>query len=484
MIKKIAIISDAASAVEGWYTSLILNQALSATGIQLIHICELDDQLKQTAEINPITTLSDDCIIHLIESGIKQPQLLNKKNASICLANQLIGWSKSSEPGKQTHNGLHAADVTTDSQVYFSDTPFGLTYQGVEFHHYLGKYFQNINSDFNATLALESFSVSAYAAQQGKLVLPQANQKSVLSEVRFSANIKTEVLISLLKQKVMTQACEYQAASKVEFATTPELESKMLADDKPVPADFFIDCRGKKIAEPVADLIHYRSIEYNVNLNKQAINQAVNKGDYWYQVKQIANTRVTDYFVKSGFDPHFEAGDAQKMIPFNEYVIELPWQKNKLKVGRAAAQFNSIIALDLDLLNRQLLLWLSHFPKGQTLDYLAPAYNQQAKQLTQRAKSFAGIAFYLSGFTNHIDNEIKYAISLFKQTGYLPGYESELKPVAYWISLLLCLGVWPQTIDPLADNLSEQQLTQLIEKVQTSIKTAVANQPNYDHVWG
>ena len=182
-IKRIVIHSGDSSikgTLAGWQTALILADKLAETDIDIVHICQSDNDFSQLArqadqQVDSIVKLPSELFSLLQRHGITKQQLIADCQAQPNLGNIYQCWS------------------SPDQEFALVDGEYGVNFDNVEFQHYLSSL-----KDTEYQFPIDDFSLAALMAKDHCFVEPSSDKNSILSTFDFSLNVETKGYVQLI----------------------------------------------------------------------------------------------------------------------------------------------------------------------------------------------------------------------------------------------------------------------------------------------
>lgn len=386
-IKNIVIYSgnsNVKDTLAGWQTALILAENLASTQIEIIHICQSDDDisaLQQTSEqpTGSIITLHAEQLALLRRLGINELQLLTVCQAQPNLGNIYQRWS------------------TPDQNFALVDGEYGVNFQQIEFQHYLA----SLQSTTD-THRIDDFSLAALMAKNNCFVHPSADKRSILSTFDYRLNVDMHSYCRLLAgmaKQLGVQICNGAIVNieKDDSQCINTLHCQKVtggaASVIKIKSDFLIDCATTSIltSKPESDTRKpiYTPIHHTFSVPLVATKET-NTADIltrysfgFTKVRALKNQRILQCYysqnssITSVLDElaadHVELAadidvsliDVQK---FATYLDQQAWQENCLLLGNASASFDPINDDFIALLHQDILAWLQVFPKKNSPD--------------------------------------------------------------------------------------------------------------------
>jgi tryptophan 7-halogenase len=175
---------------------------------------------------------------------------------------------------------------------------------------------------------------------------------------------------------------------------------------------------------------------------------------------------------------HFKAGKRRKF-----------WNMNVVAVGLASGFLEPLESTSIHLIQSTIARLLACFPDGGYDPVLIDEFNTQADFEIERIRDFIILhyhatqrddsAFWRGCRTMEIPPTLRRKIELWLAQGRLVRDNSELFTEPAWLQVMEGQGLLPRAYHPLVDVLSEQELVQRLDTIQTVISRCVDVMPTH-----
>lgn len=498
-IKTIAVVSQSLSNqkidvmnthLEGVFTSLLLQKKLADYNIKIIHICN-----KNVPEIPCDASIDFATIGTFHTMGLPIEQLLREGHSSLTMAQHYQAWTN------------------PDSSFYHSSSSYGVSFDGLAFHHF----FNYVNSmQNNAPHNIDDYCLASVATKSKRFSLPNNQQNSIFSSIEYDLHCDKTALInsleSILTSTPITSLSSVVTKSKVHNMPDNQqsINTLCLDDGTELKVDFVIDCAG--MASQLNNILP------EVEISQYAVDKTIEILFGTFLVSTHSNVslvrplsngwlKVTQYNKKCYFEVHSNKKIDQKNVfeiisdwydtaditvysshQKRCFVINESWSGNLLKIGSSALSIESTIDHQLKHIIVGCEQLLAAFPDKKSMHLIQDLYNRKTQNIHILFADYYALPFLLQA---HVESEywrqsikvsdsLEYQLNLFKKTGVLPTLEGRVIEEKQWISLLIGLGYIPQTVDPLTKRFSLAEAQKKLQHLSAFIKNSALTLPTYE----
>ena len=148
------------------------------------------------------------------------------------------------------------------------------------------------------------------------------------------------------------------------------------------------------------------------------------------------------------------------------------WVKNCVSLGAAAGYVDYHEPTQLQLIFRGILRLLAHFPSGESHSCSASHFN---REMTRELHAMRDCTVLRRLIVDHscdrsdIPDSLRKRISLFEEAGFVECRDDELFKENYWAQMLLLAGVVPKQLHPVALNMNNSTLEELLTTTQQDV---------------
>ena len=316
----------------------------------------------------------------------------------------------------------------------------------------------------NAATGRSAFSIAEALADTRRFATPSGEQGNPLAELDYAMRWNNQAYRELLIEVASGAGVQYRPG-KIDHVV-PDGQggaaAVVVSGVGDVPADLFIDCTGPgaailsrlpgaerndwKDTLPVRGLIHLEFGEPMVELeDRVAMTQAG-----WVMQTAGRDGQAILLGVPDGMREETILSVLGK-IPYAAFRLDPgrarnAWVGNVIALGDAAATFEPLGWLNLDLAHRQIALLLELLP-GRTPD---PAerteYNRRAGLMADRARDWVAAHYSAPGALglfghNQPSSELALALDQFRRRGRVPFFEEMPMLAQEWATVLHALGM-------------------------------------------
>ena len=192
-------------------------------------------------------------------------------------------------------------------------------------------------------------------------------------------------------------------------------------------------------------------------------------------------------------------GDAladPKVIPFTTGRRKKQWNKNVVAIGLSSGFLEPLESTSLHLIQQGITRLIKHLPSNGICNAEVDEYNRQSQYEFEKIRDFIILHYYLNeklhlnqknSVNSHQTNQsiwqksrhmpipqsLKQKIELFKHTGKLFREQDELFSEVAWHQVLMGQGVIPSSYHPLANMISDEQLTEFLNNLKVIINSGL-----------
>jgi len=371
--------------------------------------------------------------------GIEEEMLVREAGASHRLVVRYRGW------GDAGHQGVAAYGSAIDPQL---KTRFARDWGG---------------GPRNASTESPPGSLAEVLAAEGRFLAPSGDPDSPLADLDYALRWNPQAYRDALIQ--MAEQMGVQHASGAVGAVEPDgmggIASLAVEGVGPITADFYVDCTGPRASLlsqvpgadlerwnaylPITALLLGRPAEHALALEDGI--DLVEAG--WLSQLAGRDGRYAVLALSEGVDEQaaFAALPAQPLgfVPLEQGRAIKPWLGNVIALGDAAAHFEPLAWLNLDLAHRQLELLLELLPGARPDPRERDEFNRRAGLMADRVLDTL-CAHYAAPAAARNFGQLKRSAALelaldqYRRRGRLPFQEEAPFAVQEWSALLHALG--------------------------------------------
>ena len=330
-------------------------------------------------------------------------------------------------------------------------------------------------------LAYESYSAGAALARANKFAQPPPGN----SERSFDYGLRLDP--HLYRNRLREQAAGAKAnivagsLEGVEREPDGRVSSIQLSTGDRIEADLFIDCTGPagRLISEVDDSFAPWS---GHPLHRLCIEE-VETGEF--------ATAARIAFLDGGWTGEWPLrGRSLRCVAMRDSVgasgvairpgtRARPWVYNVLALADAAAAFEPLHGLNLDLAQRAILLAIDLLP-GRNCNPLERAeYNRRFALMADQVRDFLALHYQALEGVPDVPDSLARRIDQYGYRGRLPFQEDEILNRDDWTAALIGLGFVPRNIDPAAAGVPLDRATDAMDRIAAELDSATARLPDY-----
>ena len=498
-IKRILILSnksrDLASSLAGWQSALVLSHQLVDTDIEVMHLCLNSGPIDNKSEELSSNVIAVDTfqIDFHNELNLDEANIMSDADGSFVLANKYLGWS--------------------DRIFYHSKSPYGVAFNGIEFHHYLNYLRKNVDEQF----FIDDFSITSVMAKQGRFAHPVEDKNSIRSTVEYGINFCADAYQNTLKTKALSfgvvemddktqPTIALETGLQVVRDGNDLLETIMFSNNEKISADFFIDCTdaGLLIREElsvafdegvIGTLVNTKLVlqcASDANSDIAKTSNEIYAADFgWFIVVRTQTVVQINCFYSRFQHTEEDALTIVKehtdlatlkvfdLIKLKVGMCSQSWQQNCLATGPAFSAVGLFTGTNFDQIRSSLMRWLKRLPPKSCSGSLIRNYNRHIRAAYQDICDFDQIHFelnkiqqsdfWLNSRSLPLSDESHQRLKLFRLSGVYPDYEDQVIIKRQWISLLIGLQQWPESYDSLLLQINSDEIIKNLNKFSENI---------------
>lgn len=479
--------------LHAWSAAVKLSSSLGQSqGDQQVSITLVDNQPKAIPAV-----LSFGTSVHSFHSslGFKESDLIARVGGSYKYGTIYQNWIKP--------NGI---------DFLYTYSPSGQMINRVDFHHYVNRLRLQ-----GKDVSLEPFSIAAMAASEQRFTHPEPN--SPLEKIDYSLQLDSARYTQFLKAIAVQQGVNIIEASVETVDRDAEsglIKSIALDNGDSLQADFYFDSSGEQsrlLGEALGvgfeSWSQWFPCDRRMEITRQTkastplVNTLIHTGAGWQQVYPMPGVCFEQHTYCSDLvndEAILALSKAQLDSPILEnlrqVVTQTPgirdrfWAGNCLALGDAAGFAETLYFDPLHFTHTALDRWLELYPTKKVNPLLAEQYNMSTRKEYSHVRDvhalrLATMAGTQSPLTEKLHasewpETLQHRIDLFRATGRVAFYESDVLEKHQWVSMLIGCGVWPERYDPLLNSTPLDGLEQHLFSMAASVNQLVAKLPNHD----
>ncbi len=464
-LKKIAIVGGDEHA---WSVAARLLVGLQADGIQ---ITVIDSDAGRLPGV-----LSLDSSAHQFhrQIGIAEPTLVANAGASYRFGSRFRNQS---------------------GERIFTYSPVGEMINRVHFHQYVARL-----KNFGGETEFLSHSLAGMAATEGRFTHPQAN--SPLEKLDYAINVDRLRYIHVLRKAVLEHSVQHLQSEikNTELTADGDIEVLQLDDGQKIEMDFVIDCTGGLRRSDYESWQPYFAYDRRLSwVQESTVDTPVltlsELGEHWW-LNQTALPGGRYYqlsFASDSLDQQQSVEWAKQRVgafvpQLSEFsdespgIVTEPWKHNVLSVGKAAGYAGNQLFNELFHTHNALERWLALYPRRGANSLAAKEYNAATRSEYEHVRDVHTLLLRGAAVNRDLPDTLLHRMALFKGTGRVAFYESDVLHAQQWVNLFIACGIWPAKTDPLINSLSKAELTELLTMHAEQTVALAKKMPKHDQL--
>lgn len=472
----------------GWITAALIAKVLGKSiNIRLVESEQIGTVGVGEATIPPMVNFNQ-------ALGLDEQDFLKATKGTIKLGIQFENWWRQGEQYMHAFGGI------------------GKNFPFCDFHHFwLKAKKQGVESSF------WDFSLNYQAAIHNKFEplsnIAGTNLSGISYAYHFDAGLYAQFLRQYSEARGV-QRIEGMVSDVVVNRTNGFIDSLRLTSGQEIEGDLFVDCTGLRgllieqtlntgyvdwshwlpcdramavPSETVDPIVPYtRSIahgagwQWRIPLQHRTGNGIVYSSKYWSD-EQARQTLMSHLDAKPLAEP--------RIIPFRTGRRRKQWNKNVVSIGLSSGFLEPLESTSIHLIQSAVTRLIKHFPHQGIKPQEVDSFNRQSQTEIERIRDFI-ILHYKANDRNDsefwracqrmdIPDTLNAKIDLFRSTGKVfRDYEDLFTEIA-WQQVMLGQGIIPEDYHSLVNELSDEQLNDLLANLKTLIDKTVERMPGH-----
>ncbi|GAC24417.1 FADH2 O2-dependent halogenase I [Paraglaciecola mesophila KMM 241] len=483
VIKNVVIVGGGTA---GWLTAALLQKVVGTS----INITLVESEAIGTVGVGEATIPPIRLVNQVL--GINEAEFLRETKATIKLAIKFENWR-------------------TPNESYFHT--FGSPGKSMAFCHF--HHFVNRAKNLGHESTIWDYDLNYLCATQGKFAHIKA-QDPVLDlpyAYHFDASLYAQFLRRYC-QKLGAKRIEGMIES-VQQHPSGDIAGVTLQDGQQIHGDLFVDCsgfRGLLIQQTLGvgydDWTHLLPCDRAVAVPSERFDKTVpytraiahKAGWQWRIPLQHRNGNGLVYCSSHMSDDEAThsllnnldstpIGDP-KVIHFKTGRRRKQWHKNVVAVGLASGFLEPLESTSIHLIQSAIVRLIHLFPHQGIDSAAVDEFNHQSELEYTQIRDFLVLHYHLterddSQFWRNIQSmdipaSLAHKMALFKQTGKLFREQNDLFLESSWLQVMVGQGIEPNDYHPIANNLSEPQLLNMLNKMCEVKQEPLTSLPSHD----
>jgi tryptophan halogenase len=348
---------------------------------------------------------------------------------------------------------------------------------------------------------LDDFSLTAAAARQGRLMLPD-EESEIYGRCDYGYHLPAIPYARLLREAAVRQGIAIHAAESLAVEREgDEIRALDLGEGRRITGDLFVDTDGVLLdpanfrswrAHFPADRMLAAAGPAFADLPVYAENRAGPAG--WTALHPGRPATFVTHAWSSALasdEQALAAATAASGLPLAGAVARAaepgrpvtPWLGNAVTLG---ARFDPVHRVDLLGLQISLAQLLADFPASASYAAERDEYNRASTEALDRIRDFQSAHYALARYegpfweaarAGTVSPELAHAVALFRARAELAPFEEENLPPDSWRALFLGHGLEPQSWPPVIDRVPPEEVKAQFRRMLGFVREQVLRQP-------
>ncbi|MGJ8678711.1 tryptophan halogenase family protein [Paraglaciecola sp.] len=472
----------------GWMTASLLAKTFGSTlNITLIESDDIGIIGVGEATIPPLIHFND-------ELGIDPAVFIKETKATIKLGIEFQNW------GELGESYMHA----------FGD--IGKSFPLCDFSHFWVKAKQ-ANLDFN----FWDFSINYQSAKRNAFApldkVPALNLPGIAFAFHFDAGLYAKFLRKYSEARNVKRV-EGKVVNVNKCATTGAIQNVVLENGEIISGDLFVDCSGirgllieKHLNTGYEDWSHWLPADSAIAVACESVEPltpytksiAHDSGWQWRIPLQhrtgngmvYSSKYMTDEAAKQTLLDNLDGKPLAepRVIRFKTGRRLKQWNKNVVSIGLSSGFLEPLESTSIHLIQSSIVRLVKMFPHNGISEHVECEYNRQSKTEFEKIRDFIILHYKLNRRTDsqfwldcqnmEVPYSLKHKMDVFKESGLVFRESEELFTKIAWQQVFIGQGLIPDDYHRRADQLSNQELKDLLTSVKEVIAKTADKIPNH-----
>lgn len=427
--------------------------------------------------------------------GLDEDDFLKHTYGTFKLGIEFVGWGA---PGDRY---IHT----------FGET--GVSLGNLSFHQYWLRYMQG-----GGEHALWDYSLHAQAARQNRFARMERVGNTSMSGLtyafHFDANLYAAYLRKYAEAKGVTRT-EGLIERVDQNGTTGHIEKVALEGGREVAGDFFIDCtgfRGMLIGQEMGvgyhDWSHWLPCNRAIAVPSEKLSPLppytrATARDAGWQWRIPLQHRTGNGHVFCSEHLSEDEATAQLLDGLEGEALGEPrplkfmtghrhefWARNCVAIGLSSGFLEPLESTSIHLIQSNVSRLISLFPRAGLNTADIEEYNRRTAAEFAQVRDFLILHYHQTRredtpFWRHVRNmeipeSLKNKLDLFAASGRIGRDADDLFLDTSWLQVMLGQGITPRDYNPMADNISGEQLTEFLANVHKIVTSTVDKLPDHE----
>ena len=282
-----------------------------------------------------------------------------------------------------------------------------------------------------------------------------------------------------------------------------------------VTGDFFIDCTGfralllgEALGVGYQDWSHWLPCDRALAVPSERLptlvpyTRATAKSAGWQWRIPLQHRTGNGHVYSSGFTSDADAADTllagldtpalgdPRPIRFTTGRRETFWSHNCAAIGLSSGFLEPLESTSIHLIQSHVSRLIQLFPRSANADAERAEYNHRCAAEVEQVRDFLILHYHRTDredsefwrYCKHmaVPDTLTQKLALFAASGRVGRDVDDLFRDASWVQVMLGQGIMPAGYDPMADQLSADQLTEFLDNVRRLIERAAQSLPTHE----
>ncbi|RZJ29013.1 MAG: tryptophan 7-halogenase [Brevundimonas sp.] len=485
-LRRIVIVGGGTS---GWMAAAVIAKSLARgyCQIDLVESPEIGTVGVGEATIPPLIALNR-------QLGIDEDEFMRRTQGTIKLGIQFRNW------GHLGNEYIHPFGV------------YGADLEGVDFHHHWMR--QRATGD---TRSIEDYSLATVAIKHDRFIRPATDPRNVLSRMAYAFHFDASLYAAFLREMAMERGVRRHERKIVDVELNGEtgfVEAVKLEDGSRLEGDLFIDCSGfrgllieQALKTGYEDWSQWLPMDRAWAVPCEAVGaptlytrSTAHEAGWQWRI-QLQHRTGNGHVFCSSFTDEETARDRlmqnldgaalaePRLLRFLTGRRKKAWNKNVVSLGLASGFIEPLESTSIHLIQSGVTTLMSFFPDLNFNQADIDRYNAIVQEEYEHARDFVILHYHAtqrddSAFWRHvaamdIPDSLKARVDLFRSRARISGRYEDLFAFTSWVAVMLGQGIIPTGHDPMADQMSLDELQTKLGRMREVIGNAVQAMPTH-----
>jgi tryptophan 7-halogenase len=483
-IKKVVILGGGTA---GWMTAALLKKVLGEiVVIELVESEEIGRIGVGEATIPPIRHFNE-------VLGINEFEFIRETKASIKLAIKFENWRVNGE------SYFHTFGAAGKAMAF------------CPFHHYWLR-----AKKLGDRSSLWDYDLNYLCAKENKFSIIQA--KDPIFDMLYAYHFDAGLYAAFLR-KYSEGLGVLRAEGKVKQVeinnNSGDIEALVLESDNKITGDLFIDCSGlrglliqEKLNTGYDDWSHWLPCDRAVAIPSERLPETLpytrsiahSAGWQWRIPLQHRNGNglvyssqyLSDDEAKNLLEKNLEtrAIGEPNLIRFKTGRRLKQWNRNVIAIGLSSGFLEPLESTSIHLIQSAIVRLIKFFPHYGISEANRNEYNRLSKIEFEQIRDFIILHYHVNEREDsqfwrdlrgmEVPETLSIKIKLFSENGKIYHEQDNLFSDSSWLQVMLGQGIYPKDYHPIANNISEEKLKEMLTNIKTIKTSPLAQLTSHD----